>query len=152
MPLDSFIAGRCTLTYGGSDCGPSQQGWEIQQDSGIDPINETDAWGLSMVDWVYRGGNVFVMGLSKTYKTGTITSFWPYAVLGDGGVIGRLASDIAQAAVLTGTPGTPASGTSETATLSLLAPNSPASILYDSRVRNMPIRFQVLYDGTSWFV
>jgi hypothetical protein len=42
-------------------------------------IDETDAFGGSVIDYVYRGGNVFLSFVSKAYKAGSITPFWPWA-------------------------------------------------------------------------
>lgn len=145
-----FIAGRYSGTYSGADVGITQNGFELEQDSDVELLNDTDAVGGTVLDWVYRGGTMFIQFESKAYKSGSIAPFWPYGALGVLGVIGRLASDIAAAMVLTSTAGTPAvaSPASLTATKSLLAPNNPARLLFTSKVRNVPVRLQLLaYDS-----
>jgi hypothetical protein len=163
MSLDTFVAGRYSGTYNAVDTGVTEEGYEIEQDSKAELIENTDAYGDAIVDWIYRGGNCRLSFLSDTYKAGAITPFWPWtATLGQGwsaaAPIGRLASAVAQAMVLTAIAGTPAAAApaSVTATLSLLAPNSPAKLLYHSRLRKVQINLQVLPNNSSgtysWFV
>jgi hypothetical protein len=79
--------------------------------------------------------------------------------------LGRLASSIAAATVLSAYQGSAYSDTdtvitSLTATYSILAPNSPAQLLFTTALRQVPIRLLCLpYDTvfgsvatTSWFV
>lgn len=58
--------------------------------------------------------------------------------------------------VLTATPNTPAAAApaSLTATASILAPNFDARLLFDSRLREVPVRLQLLpfsSTGIRWF-
>jgi|SRR5947209_6447683 len=159
MALDTFIAGRYSGTYNAVDVGITEQGYELQQDAQEETIGETDAYGLSVIDWIYRGGNVFLQFDSMAYKAGSITPFWPYGALGVMGVIGRLASDLALPMVLTSTTGTPAASAPATltATKSLLASNNPARLLYNSKLRHVPCRLRVLPADVGagvikWFV
>lgn len=159
MALETIIAGRYAGTYNSVDVGITENGYELQQDSDAQPVSPTDAYGDSVIDLVYRGGNVFLQFESKAYKAGSITPFWPWGALGAMGVIGRLASAVAAAMVLTATTGTPAvaSPATLTGTLSILAENSPARLLYSSAVRLVPVRLRLLpYDAGSgvikWFV
>lgn len=161
MSLDTFVSGRYSSTFNSSDCGITQQGYTLQQDSAAELINQTDAYGDSVIDWVYRGGNVFLQFESKAYKAGSVAPFWPYYTLGklsgSANPIGRLASSIAASMVLTSTANTPAASAPATltGTYALLAPNSPANLLFDSRVRNVPVRLQFLPyasgSDTIWF-
>lgn len=118
----------------------------------------SDAYGDSVIDLVYRGGNVFLQFESKAYKAGSITPFWPWGSLGAMGVIGRLGSDVAAAMVLTSTAGTPAAAAPATltGTKSILAENFPARLLFSSVVRTVPVRLRCLpYDSGAgvikWF-
>ena len=158
MPLDTFIAGAYLSTYNTIDTGITERGYELQQDSNAQAIGPTDAYGDSVIDLVYRGGQVHLQFESKAYKSGSIAPFWPWATLGTMGVIGRLASNVAVAEVLTATAGTPAAAapTSLTALKAILAENYPARLLYNSELRHVPIRLRCLpYDsggGTiKWF-
>ena len=131
----------------------------MQQDSSAALVNQTDAFGDSVIDWGYRGGNVFLQFIGKAYKAGAITPFWPWGTLGKlstaSAPIGRLASDVASAMVLTSTAATPAVATPATITASksILAPNNPATLLYNSELRNVPIRLQLLpYLSSSEYI
>lgn len=153
MALDVFVAGRYTNAYNSVDVGISTDGVELQQDSAAEFIDRTDAYGDSIIDWVYRGGNVFLQYEAKAYKAGSITPFWPWGALGvmqavgtTPAPIGRLASDVAAATVLTALAGTPAASSPATLTASksILAPNNPARLLFSSRLRTVPVRLQSL--------
>ena len=125
------------------DVGITEQGYELQQDSKSEDISESDAYGASLIDWIYRGGNVSLQFESLAYKAGSRTPFWPWnATLGRMGVIARLASDVALAMVLTATAATPAAATPATLTASkaILAPNNPARLLFHSKLRKVPVR------------
>lgn len=147
MALDTFVAGRYSATYNSSDVGITRGGYELQQESRWEDVAETDAYGLSIIDGIYRGGNVYCQFDSKAYKTGSIAAFWPWSNLGAMGVIGRRASDVALSLVLTVTASTPAA-TYGPATLtglySILAPNNPARLLYNSVLREVPVRLLFL--------
>ena len=161
MALDTFIAGRYTGTYNSVDVGITDDGYELQQNSYADTIDSSDAYGDSLLDWVYRGGDVSITFMSKAYKAGAITPFWPWGAMGvmltAAAPLGRLASDVAKAFVLTSTAATPAvaAPATLTASLAILAPNSPAKLLYNSKLRQVPISLQLLPSlsaGTvTWF-
>lgn len=158
MPLDTFIAGRYSGTYNAVDVGITENGYELQQESNVQEITPSDAYGDSVIDSIYRGGNVFLQFEGKAYKAGALTPFWPWGSLGVQGVIGRLASDVAAAQVLTATASTPAAAAPATltGTKALLAANFPARLLYSSVLRTVPIRLRIYpYDSgggaIKWF-
>jgi hypothetical protein len=156
MALDTFIAGAYTGTYNAVDVGVTEQGYELQQESHAQEIGPSDAYGESVIDLVYRGGRVHLQFESKAYKAGSTTPFWPWGSLGVMGVVGRLGSNVAAAQVLTATASTPAAASpaSLTATLSILAPNNPARLLFSSVLRTVPVRLLCLpfsSGGIKWF-
>lgn len=160
MALDTFIAGAYSASYAAADVGVSRTGYDLQHTPKAEMVDETDAYGLSTVDWIYRGGDAFVNFTSRAYKAGSIAAFWPYGALGvistSAAPIARLASAIAGAFVLSATANTPAatSPASLTANLALLAPNFDARLLYDSRLRDVPCRLQLLpfsSSGIKWY-
>jgi hypothetical protein len=168
VALDTFVAGRYSNTYNAVDVGISDQGINLQQESRWEEIASSDAYGDSIIDGVYRGGNVFFDYECKAYKAGSQTPFWPWGTLGVmqavGSAptpIGRLASGVASATVLTAVAGTPAatSPATLTASKSILAPNSPARLLFHTRLRQVPIRLLALPSDatnggtttTTWF-
>lgn len=163
MSLETLVAGRYTNTYNAVDTGITRDGYTLDQGLSAEVIDETDAFGGSVIDYVYRGGNVFLSFVSKAYKAGSITPFWPWAtalgtLLTTAAPLGRLASALAAADVLTAVANTPAAAApaSLTANLAILAPNSSASLLFNSKVREVPVRLQCLpFDATGgtfkWF-
>ena len=163
MPLDTIIAGQYTGTYNSVDVGITRDGFELSQGSKAEVFDESDAYGGSVVDWVYRGGDAFLQFTSKTYKAGAITPFWPWGGLGvmktTAAPIGRWASNVAAATVLTAVANTPAAAAPATVTASksILAPNFDGKLLFNSKLREVPVRLQLLpYAGVGsgdliWF-
>ena len=161
MALDTFIAGRYSGTYNSNDVGITRDGYRLFKDSAWEEISETDAFGMSLLDGVYRGGRCSIQFDSKAYKTGSIAAFWPWGSLGvlatAAAPIARLASAVAAATVLTDVDNTPAAGSPATltASLSILAPNQNADLLFSSRVREVPVRLSLLPSTstgtTTWF-
>ena len=164
MALDTFISGRYTNAYNGVSVGITDNGFELQQDSSWEQISTSDAYGDSILDGVYRGGSVYLQFESKAFKNGSISPFWPWGSLGvmqtPAAPVGRLASDVASAMVLTAVAGTPAAVAASPNTLTgskaILAPNSSGRLLFTSRLRQVPIRLVFLptepSTGTTiWF-
>lgn len=156
------MAGRYSSTLAAVDTGITEGGYELEQGSSAEMIEETDAFGGSAIDGIWRGGNCFMMFDSIAYKAGAITAFWPWGALGTllttAAPIGRLMSAVASAHVITAVANTPAAAApaSLTATLAILAPNQSAKLLYNSKVRHVPVRLQYLpFDATGgtfkWF-
>lgn len=154
-------------TYNAVDVGITDQGITLEQESAWEMINQSDSFGDSVIDGVYRGGNVHLSYESKAFKAGSMTPFWPWGALGlmqtyradasAGSVapIGRLASAVAAASVLNAMPNSAYNTTGALAILtltapgSLLAPNSPARLLFNSKLRQVPIRLICLpYEAT----
>lgn len=152
------MAGRYSATFAGGDVGITADGYNIQQDTELEDIGETDAYGLTVIDGVFRGGQCFCDYRSKEYKAGSLAATWPYGgTLAGAGVlgilinpgagntpIGILASSLAKAFVLTSTAGTPAatSPSTLTATQALLARNSNLALMFNSKLREVPTRLR----------
>lgn len=152
MPLDTFIAGCYSGAYNAQDLGAQENGFTVRFQARGQEIGESDQWGESLVDLVYRGGRYQILVDSLTYKPGTIAAMWPWGAFGTAGTIGRLASAIARAVVLTAMAGTPAANSPATLTapLSFLAPGNNVDLLFHSKVRKVPVLLEVLFGGTSW--
>lgn len=154
--LATFIAGRFSATYNAVDVGITRQGHEIEITLKQETINESDLYGLTTVDAVVRGGDAFYQAEFREYKSGSISCFTQPFTAAAGGIfstakpIGGLASGLAQALVMTATANTPAAATPATltASLALLAEGYPVKLLFDSRLRPVPIRMQ-LYPSVS---
>jgi hypothetical protein len=161
MAIESPVAGHYTGTYNAVGVGYTTNGFELEQTVKQEVINDTDAYGESTIDWIYRGGDCYLMWASKVYKAGSIAPFWPWGALGvmltSAAPMGRLASAVATAMVLSAVANTPAASTpaSLTASKSLLAPNQSGKLLYTSKLREVPVRLQILpteASGTvTWF-
>lgn len=162
--IDSPAAGRYSGTFNSVDVGVTEDGYELEMGSSAEMIERTDAFGGAAIDAIYRGGNAFLAYTSLAYKAGSITPFWPWAggTLGKMAdatyVIGRLASDVASAMVLTVVTATPADATGPdtlTASKAILAPNSPNRIQFTSMLRKVPTRLQLFPYASSanflWF-
>ena len=152
--LGTFVAGRYTSTYNAVAMGMCKDGFELEQDFELDEISETDAWGGSVIDGIFRGGNSFVQFTCEEYAAGALGAFWPLGTLGTLVTpttmpIGVLASTLAKALVLTAVTGTPAAGATGlgvtfTASNALLAKNFNGKLLLNSKLREVPVR-QRLY-------
>lgn len=125
-------------------------------------IDETDLYGMSTIDAVVRGGDAFYQANFREYKAGSLTQFTtPFGgtlglLVNAANPIGVLASGLAKALVLTSTTGTPAAAAPATLTASkaLLAENYPVKLLFDSRLREVPIRMRLypyVSTDTIWF-
>jgi hypothetical protein len=162
MPLGEFVAGRYSGAYDSADVGMTKDpGYELSQTAKGEVIDDTDAYAKSIIDWVYQGGDVNLQFTSREYKTGALAAFWPYGSLGvmssSAAPMGRLASDIAKAMVLTATASTPAATkpASLTGSLAILSPNFDARLLFFPKLREVPVRLSLLpsvSSGTArWF-
>lgn len=148
MPLGVLVAGRYSCTYNSVDVGFSRQGFELSFQFKQEEINESDLYGLSLIDCVLRGADVSLTAVLREYKAGSLACLWPLG----GGTLGRIASaavpigslatNLAAPLVLTSTANTPAAASpaSLTAPLSFMAPNYNPRILFDSRLREVPIQ------------
>lgn len=152
MPLQQYISGAYFASYKGLSTGDTESGFTITQDVRQENIERSDRYGDSMLDYVWRGGNV-----SCTYTAlqarvaSTVSAFWPFSsnrwqLSGSANPIGRLASDMAGPFIMTSTAFTPAAAqpASITAGVAIIAPNFSFEDLYDSRLRKIQIRLQYL--------
>lgn len=164
MALGSFGAGRYATTYNANDIGITKGGVELQHDAELEDIAESDAYGLSVIDSIFRGGNCHIQFTSLEFKTGSKAAHWPFggAVLGRvftaAVPIGVLASAIAAPVVLTAVANTPSATdpATFTASLALLAKNSNLSFFFNSKLREVPVRLRLypsLSSGTlTWYI
>jgi hypothetical protein len=137
-----------------TDLGIMEQGYDVSWRLAGEPIAESDAYGLMFIDMVYRGlSDVFIGCDALEYKAGPLLAVSPFnamtptgsSVLAPG-VVGRLMSNMAGVLILTATAATPAASSPATltATYSHLAENFDVSLLKNSKLKKVPIRFRVL--------
>mgnify|MGYP000988842600 CR=1 FL=1 len=150
MALAGFISGPYSSTYNSVATGPTKDGYRITHQMGNQAIDQSDTYGDSLLDFVTRGGSVRITYTCLAYAGG-ISPIYPFAsslwtLSAAATPIGRLASDIAQSLVLTSTASTPAAATpaSLTATKAIVPPNFSVDLLYDSRLREVPVQLVFL--------
>lgn len=164
MALEAFITGRYTAAYGPSgsrvSLGVSREGYRFQHETKAANIDQTDAYGDSLIDMIYRGANMRVNFSMLSYSkaaTALILAPWTgdlFVLRSTAKPVGVLASDLAQSLLLTAEANTPAAAAAGPATLTankvILAPGQ-VELLYDSRLREVPVSLIVLpYDtGTD---
>lgn len=142
----SFIAGPFTATLGGLSLGITENGFEVENIAYGDPVRG-DNLGDSIQDSVYRGLDIYLNFILQEWNAAAAAvAYWPYAVWGQSGQVGRMDQDIATALVLTVVAGTRAVANPNTLTFtkSILAKNFPVKKIFASRHRNVPLRHQVL--------
>lgn len=72
-------------------------------------VGNTNLYGSTVIDGIYRGGQMFVMLTIKEWPAYIRDILWPFATnFGDVGQVGRMLSSMAGAIVLTPVEGTPA--------------------------------------------
>lgn len=157
MALDSFVAGRYAQVYDGVDTGITENGIRIDIITHAQYINRSDAYGDSVLDTIYRGGDCLISSEGLAFKPGSFHPFNPFGgtttagawgVLRNPGVgaceVGVLGSDYAKTLVLVAAPGTPAAEASVppvdsiTAPKTLLEPGSK-SLLLTTELRKVPL-------------
>lgn len=156
MAVDAFIAGHYNGTYNAVAVGVTKEGFTLETNVKQEVVDETDAYGGSTLDFVHRGSDAFLEFVCRAFKAGAITPFYPWGSLGvvatAAAPIGRLASTVAQAMVITGATGTAAQDATDggtviaslTASKAILAPNFNGKLLFNSKLREVPIRLQLL--------
>jgi hypothetical protein len=132
--------------------GASARGFTISSSMSAELV-EGDIWGGSVVEVIYRGGNMFMQWDAIAFKYGSVVPFWPWSTIGTVGTVGRLGSFYGGEVILSAAPGTtaanfPAIGqVSITALLAkncILAENSQLELYFDSRLRRVPVRLRIL--------
>ncbi len=160
-----IVAGAYSGTYNSVDVGFTLNGWRYGVEWLGEILNQSDIFGDTIFDIIYRGGNAQLSFVSKTFKAGSLTPFWPWSggvsgvpfsqIYSDSLPIGRSARATAAAMVLTVVANTPADLATAltpasialdtlTAAKAILAPNFRGELLFDSRSRDVPCQLQLL--------
>lgn len=164
MALGTFVAGRYSATYdppGGTaaaDVGLMEDGYDISARIAKEKIGETDAYGGSVIDAIYRGiAEVFIDALALEWKAGLLNAIMPYATLAPSGatyfgpgVIARLDSAVAGILIMTATSSTPAAAAPASLTATYTIIDESIRWGLKSKLRKMPFRWQVYpYDDSG---
>lgn len=146
MPLVSAVSGPYTSTLGAVDLGVTQDGFRLLMQVSKEAVRG-DKYGDSIIDYVYRGGNVNLIARGIEY-TKMMNAFWPYGSLGVMGQAGRMdqASSLTGSAVLTAVAGTPAASTpaSLTGQQSTVDQNFRGDLEFASKLRSVPLGLSLL--------
>jgi hypothetical protein len=152
MSLILPIAGAYAGTWDGKDLGIlSDDGYELSMQVRAQEINDTDQFGMTLIEAIYRGQDWRVRFRGKeAAKEGIVAVLMALGTAGGGGIapalgiIGVTMTSKAQALVLTATTGTPADVAldgpqSLTADYASLSPSNNTAMLMTSKVKEVPI-------------
>lgn len=147
-----FLAGQYLVTWDSLDMGIMEGDSgvpTIEQINHAELINNTDAYGKSLIDGIYQGADFSAMFMCMEYREGSKGAWWPFdPIVATMGVIARLLYDMSSALVLTSIAGTPADDAGDpltiTAAAAILAPGFNTRLLFGPTLRKVPIR-QVLF-------
>lgn len=151
MAIETVVAGAYTGTWNSIAIGMTRNGFTLSAEGKQEVINQTDLYGDTIIDLVYRGRDTYLEWVAKVWRNASPTLWWPWgATIGTiwtvAAPIARLGSAVAQSLVLTAVANTPAASKPATLTASkaILAPGFNASLLFDSRCRDVPLRMLAL--------
>ena len=155
--MEPFIAGRYSGTWNSVALGITKTGFELEFTFHFEDIDETDAYAQSLIDAIYRGARCHINAQLIEYKAGSISMLWPVGggtlgkIMSAAKPVGILASDQAQALVLTSTANTPAAAapTSLTASKTWIPNNFNPRVALDSKLRQFPMRLMMLPSDSS---
>lgn len=151
----TVIAGRYSATYNSVDVGiTAEPGYKLSFTYDLENVEKTDAWASNVIEQIYLGVSRMSLDfISKEYKAGPLTSVSPFtswaptgAQTFSSGLVGRRATDLALACVMTSTASTPAASTPATMTFTyaIMHEGVPVDLLFGPRVRNVPVRYRIL--------
>lgn len=132
--------------------GATARGFTLKSSMSAEPV-EGDIWGGSVVDIIYRGGNMHIVWDAIAFRYGSLVPFWPWSTIGTMGTVGRLGSVYGGGLVLVAAPGTtaadfPAIGQvhlqSISAANAILQENNAFDLVFDSRLRRVPVALRLL--------
>lgn len=156
MAIEQVIAGHYVGTYNSVGLGYTKEGYALHFTTHAEKIDQTDAYGRTLIDLIYQGADVSIVTEARLYKAGTIAPFWPWtsafgAIYSALNPMGTRGTDLAKALVLTATSGTPAATSPATATgtLAILSPENDQTLIFSSVARSVPLKWDLLPLETS---
>jgi hypothetical protein len=131
----------------------SDDGYEVSCGIVGQEINESDAYGGTLVEWIYRGQNwrCRIRGL-EWFRSGLLSALQTFGQTGALGTfnpqllnVGIRGTNGAQTMLLTALlANPPCTPQSLTALNAVIAPNSQSSMLFTSKMREMPIEYVLI--------
>lgn len=168
MAIEQVISGPFESSWDGLEMGFTRRGFEFQFMNHAEPVNETDAYGRSLLDAIHQGGDVMILAIFRIWKDEVVQAMNPFSktnnVLGeldsDETPIGIRYSDFASGLILTAVANTPAAASfplTVSADAAILAPNSTISVVLGPTAREIPMRIALLPFGeasgpNTWFL
>lgn len=151
----SFIAGKYSVTYGGSTVGQIADGITLSH-TVFKRIITGDNWADAPQDAIFRGMELFADFTLMEYNAAAArAAFWPYgsAYLTMDTVIGTLDSANDAQLILTALTGTPAASTPASVTMAsaILAEGFPVEVLFAPDLREIPIRQRIYHNSSGVF-
>jgi hypothetical protein len=147
---ETLISGPYTATYDGVALGLFQGEGGLPTLTSVGKakgIASTNLYGLSTIDSIHLGRDMFFDAILMEYKATNIRVLWPFGNdwLSLGTPVGTLKRALAKALVLTAVAGTPAAATPATLTMSkaILADDHQGKIIYGPELRTIPLRLQL---------
>lgn len=147
--LNPAAAGAVALNY-------TRQGFNLNFTQKGERVEESDLYGLSLIEIVYRGAQMTVDTICKVYAAVTRDALFPWAgafgrVYNAANPISALASVLPDALVFTAVANTPAASSPATLTCPAvsLSPDQNFNIILNSVVREVPLRWDVLLSDTA---
>lgn len=146
------VSGPYTGAWASGDLGiMTDDGYILQAVTKAQEINETDAWGLTLLDFVTRGVDWRCRLTGKEWKESLLDILQQFGIVPGETFsptldnIGDLASNFAQTLLLTATLNDPpTSPQTLTASYASLSPSNTSDMLLTSKVRDLPLEMVLL--------
>ena len=150
------VSGPYIGTFGGAANGiQGDDGYKLTGSWKAQEINETDQYGLTLIDYIHRGHDWRCVTRGQDYKAGLLASLQAFGTAPSvaGAILAPALTNIGNDAlngftsvlvltrVLGFPPSTPAS---LTASQCVLAPNNTTELLFTSKLRELPIEWVFL--------
>lgn len=159
MAITSPIAGAYTGVHNSIPLLYTRQGYNLHFTHKAERIEETDLYGLSLIELIYRGAQLTIDTICKVYGANSVGALSPWMLglaLGNvytaGLPISQLGSAAARPLVLTAVPFTPAAVAAAPATLtvakSIISPDQDFTLIFNSVLREVPLRWDALLVDT----
>lgn len=151
MAITAPIAGAYTTTWAGAALNYTRQGFNLNYTIKAEKLEETDIYGLSLIEMVYRGAQLIIDCICKVYgagPTGVLAAFVTTfgQVWNPTNPIGMLATTKAGSLVMTAVASTSAAASPATLTClkSIVSPDNNFQIVFNSVIREVPLKFEIL--------
>jgi hypothetical protein len=152
------ISGPYSATWNAVAMGVNgDDGFTIRCQIQAQEFNESDAWGLTFVEGIYRGQNWRCRLVGREWKAGLLSILQTFGLVTGGGtlnpfiqVIGDRMSKYAFPLVLTAILGNPPSvPQSLTANGAIIAPDNNSEFNFTSKIRDLPLELAFIPYSTS---